>query len=336
MFKEDRKMNYTRRKVLVDAARVSLAAAASPLLRTASIAQARPSSFQVGIRVFFIGTWLLCKDPNADGLLAITADAGMNHKFPFGVWPGPTGINSKGSLKPNVSSGGKPYAVQVSGTQAPFATVQSLFNDASTKCGFTYIKNPNSDLLPNLTSVNDIIAISMPMPTRLLATSFSPGALLTSSDKNHPISTPGQPGTTHIFDYISASSLMFMGQSEITTGSATYNSDYHFHTVPSDCTPHGPMMLQYLLKWVLGVTSVQLTQPNPESTPDLGTCLPSSVDQTELDIPNPSDNPCLTANLHKAAKTNARSRQLPPEPHFPPLRTTASCAGASIGVGDGG
>ncbi len=106
-------MNYSRRNFLRDVTRVSVGLAAGssePFLtgcERKTWGPENPACFKPGIRIFFIGAWLFCKDCIVNpGLLAIAQDMPrLGHSFPYGIWPGSQGINNNPSLGENPTCG---------------------------------------------------------------------------------------------------------------------------------------------------------------------------------------------------------------------------------------
>ncbi len=331
-------MTYTRRKILADAARMSLGAAAtSSSLPFLSGCCKRPkpdpmcvadnrAEFCPGVRVFFIGAWLFCDDPIGKGILAITRNMpDMRHRFPYGVWQGNDGFDDNSRLldanpsAPNVPRNA--YPVTLPAFDGGFGCIQDLFEDAGKNCSMTYLANPKHDITPDFTSAH-IRVISIPFPTRLITAGFAQDSYVMDSDDKHPIHSPGNPhdtksgpvATTHIFEYIGASSLTFNGEQEITSGSIGYQANFHFHTVPPHALdkpdPNHPVEMFANLMSLIGLdtTKVKLVFPHPDAKPFRGSHVPKSVEDIELEIPY----------------------------RFQIIGTTASCAGGGHGIGNRG
>jgi hypothetical protein len=329
--------SYTRRMVLRDAARWSLAATASSALPFLTGCPRKPKpdpncigdnrkAFCPGIRVFFIGAWLFCKDPVTTGMLALTRDMSdpkMSHRFPYGVWQGNAGFDQNpDQLCPNPSAPGSPrnaYPVTLPGFDNGFESIDDLFADAVRSCSMSYISNPNRDINPDFTSAN-IRVISIPFPTRLITAGFAPSSCITSSDENHPIHSPtsstdtksGEVAATYIFEYMGANSLAFNGQQRIASPSTDFPANFHFHTVPpigsTNADPNHPVKMFANLMSLVGLDKVKLLMPYPHVKPKAGNHRPDCVNELELDIP------------------------------FESVRVgdTASCAGGGHGIGGGG
>ncbi len=88
-------MSYTRRQILRNAALASVAGvAASPLTLLSGChhdhkhipqyGPNNPTMFNLGVRIFLIGSWLFCADPqSSSSVLAVTADMPTPmHHFP--------------------------------------------------------------------------------------------------------------------------------------------------------------------------------------------------------------------------------------------------------------
>jgi hypothetical protein len=330
-------MNFTRRTVLQDAARLSLAAAATSSFPFLTSCHHKPNpdpnciadnskAFCPGIRVFFIGAWLFCKDPLQKGMLAITRDmADMPHAFPYGVWPGDNGFGSNPSqlcANPAASSSNRnAYPVTLPGFNNCFETVTDLFQDAVSRCGMSYISNPRRDINPDFTSAG-VRVISIPFPTRLITAAFAPSSYVNDLDDKHSMHSPtsahdtksGLVASAYVFEYMGASSLLFNGQPAIGSASIGYQSDFHFHTVPpsgiSRQDPQHPQKMFANLMSLIGLDNTKLTlvMPYLSAEPDPGTYVPQCVDKYELAILD----------------------------HEVRVGDTASCAGGGHAVGDGG
>jgi hypothetical protein len=308
-------MTYTRRMVLREAARLSLGAAASTTLPFLTGCNQKPrpdpnciapdmSTFCLGIRVFFIGGWLFCKDPIGKGMLAITHDMfcqGKSHTFPYGVWQNDGNFdNSAPKLSPNPTAAGSQrnaYTVTLPGFKNCFESVTDLFSDAGTRCQMSYIGNPKQDLKPDF-RFPLIRVVSMPFPTRLITAGFSPSSYVNDTDQGHWIHSPGgahatksgEVAATHIFEYMGASSLNFNGQQVIAAPSTDYNGDFHFHTVPpiglDQTDPTHPQEMFALLMSIIGLDSkqIKLVMPYPAAKPKRGRNVPKCVQDLELEI----------------------------------------------------
>ena len=261
-------MNYTRRQILRDTARVSAGLATSSSLPFLTGCEQKwgpknPSCFKPGIRIFFIGAWLFCKDPMSDtSMLAVTRDMEcMSHTFPYGVWPGREGISGSASLAENPVCSGitsadiKRYAYPVTVPKfvSSFQKVKDLFASSSNECSFLYFENALGDLQIDFTKPG-IRVISLPIPARIITADFPPNSTLANRDDKHPIHCPNGRSTTsisnlaasaHIFDYEGASLLTFNGDPVISQGSSNHKSNFHFHTVPPGYAPHDHAALMF-------------------------------------------------------------------------------------------
>jgi hypothetical protein len=312
-------MLHTRRRILRDTSRLILGAAATSSFPNLLCSQPNDVWIQ-GVRIFFIGTWLFCKDPQTtSGLLAITVDGGMGHLFPYGAWK-PLGINLNPGLAPNPAPAHGPrksYDVMVTGTTSPALSLGALFSDAQKNCDFNYIP---TDLPLNFTA-GDIRVISIPLPTKLLVAGILPNGATITTDQQ--LLGSGRAAVAHVFDYQGASALTFMGGT--TNASTQSGANFHFHTVSSSCAYHGPMMFKALINKVLGNYNIKLNATESTSPPILGTCVPAGFDINELDPPTPG--PCIQ---HKAEKESHTKSYVD---RTGLTHTTASCAGGSLGVG---
>lgn len=314
-------MHYTRRTVLRDASRLFTGAVASSTFP--SLLSSQPTNIWTnGIRIFFVGTWLFCPDPDSSGLLAITDDANMGHTFPYGPWQ-KSGFDNNPSLKENHTPPGQvkknSYDVTVSyaaTTPNPptAASVSALFQTAQQNCGFNYVAQ---NLSPTF-GKSGIRVISFPLPTRLFVAGFLPNGNISSSQ--YPLLGSGTPGMAHVFDYQQASSLSFMSQT--TPAAQDFSANFHFHTVPQDTTYHGPEMFAALMMDVLNVSTISLMGAEPQTGPTPGSCLPSCFDMSELDSPG--------GGVINCPQSKGKGK------HTPKTKTTASCAGGGLGVGGGG
>lgn len=324
-------MLYTRRNVLRDASRLCAGALASSTLLPLLPAEST-GIWPMGIRIFFVGTWLFCKDPQNTNskVLAITVDASMGHTFPYGAWVA-GGIDNNGtSLPANPAAAGaarNSYDVAVMGTSQPAKSLAGLFAAATANCNFNYIPND----LPLTFTSGDIRVISVPFPTRLLVVGTLQGGIITSDQQNYPLLGTGLAGMAHVFDYQGASSLAFMGKT--TNASQDSSANFHFHTVPPGCVYHGTEMFAALIKDVLGGNyTIQLSGVDPDLPPVLGGCVPNGFDPAELDYPGQTD-PCFQQKKQQTAEARSKTE---PQHETALTHTTASCAGAGLGVGGGG
>jgi len=330
-------MFYTRRKLLRDAATASLAATASsafPVLSQAS--PRRAASFPQGVRIFFIGTWLFCKDPQPgkDGkeqMLAITLDHPPGHDFPYGPWMDAAFDKNARKLLDNVTEKERAFRVAVNGFTPQYTTTQKLFDDASSNCEFISVRCAQGDSDPMI-GQPDVRAISIPLPTNLYTGVFINGHTISTADSNTYKITGNRAATGHVFEY--EQGAIWAAQSSNAINSTVpdgFQGSFHFRTVPTDCMYHGPEMLTELLHRVFNIPrkEIQLNPPceDDTTTPCRGKYLPSSVTNDELDIikvdciPQPTPGcPSPTAQLRK--KDNERIF----------FRTTAACAGAGMGV----
>lgn len=300
-------MSYTRRRLLRDSALASLMAAAGSSLNLLADSRQKqkpqygpnnPSSFTPGIRVFFIGCWIFYPDPQVNGnVLAVTLDmASVPHTFPYGVWPGDTGIGGNKSLDPNPAAVGSPrnaYPIVVQNFSTTSTNVEALFDDTSKKHSFLYFKNSNN--LPINFAAPLIRVISLPIPTDIVTADFIPTSSISGSDLEF---TPGpcdSLGTqcglaaAHVFDYQGATSLSFNNVPQINAAETDFSGDFHFRTVPpSSASPgHAVDMFNNILTLITGLPSGQLalTISNPMEKALEGPYIPMSVDDIELAIP---------------------------------------------------
>ena len=329
-------MSYTRRRVLRDAVSVSLATAAHSAFPLLSYGATRPPSFAPGVRIFFIGTWLFCQDPVKDQmgreqLLAITIDDGMGHNFPYGPWNGPSFDQGNGlSQNPTPSGPRHAYQVNVAGTSNPAPSVQKLFTTAYKTCNFTYASIPAGGFPPKL-NAGDIRVISIPLPTTLYVGNFTSGAISSTDGANYPI-TGGTAATAHVFEYLGGT-LTYqdatLGHISLPPGQDS-KAHFHFHTVPNDCTCHGPKMFGDLINTVFPMEkrAINLIAPCDDSKPDPGSYLPTTVTDDELDI---LDVECPSTKTDQKNRGMAAKHGQKGKSHMF-HRTTAACAGSGIGV----
>jgi hypothetical protein len=360
-------MTYTRRTLLRNAASVSLAAAASSSIPFLTGCHHKPKTdpnctgddkaeFCAGMRLFFVGAWLFFKnpDPNVGGMLAITGETNEgDHTYPYGVWPGDGGFTpDTPQLYPNDPGTGStktPYPITIGPGFDSFQYVNDLFADAAQQCGLSYISSPKRDIKIDFTQP-DIRMVSFPIPTRLITAGFTSSAYITSSDDNHRIHSPrnssdsqtGPTASTHIFEYVGASSLNFNGKNEISSPSSSYEADFHFHTVPTKLAlkgrpdgtgcnkPHQVCMFDHLMSLTSlgsgpGPCKVKLQLPHQDEIPCRGPHVPESVSSAELTIPIYPDESRLRTEDSNSAGQGAENFH----------GTTASCA-HSISIGDGG
>ena len=224
IFKGANSMSYTRRSVLRNAAAISVGSVAGVPFFTGCT----PSDFKLGVRAFFAGTWLFCRDKDAGYMRAVSVDPpppdvkkpsshpDISHKFPHGTWDENGSWNEKhGDLKANPSSdiSGSdlvPHVVSVYGFKGA-GTVNDLFHAANTSSRFTYLVNPRKyDLIWNSAGIR---VIKLPIPTRIIPAAFRTKAIINDpyGDCEGCVST-GDTGvaTTHIFEYEGASALTFV------------------------------------------------------------------------------------------------------------------------------
>jgi hypothetical protein len=326
-------MQYSRRKLIRDAALASVVGAAStslPVIRGLDNKQSNASCwgdppFVSGLRVFFIGAWLFCADPSpsGDGMLAVSLDmADMPHTFPHGPWKGDPQFDKESPcLHPNPmnKSGRTPCGMTVSDYTKNFNNVGDLFDDASKKYSFAYFKNP-ANLQVNLQTPG-IRIVALPIPSRILTADLIPGASISITDPSLLEYSPGvcdSSGTkcgfaaAHILDYQGATA-MIMDNSLLLSGPATDSTgDYHFHTVPpSYAGPgHAVNMFSNLVTLIsgLGQDQISISFGNPTIKAEIGPYLPSCVGEPELDL------------LYAQGKKTMN---------------TASCAAGGLGIGGG-
>jgi hypothetical protein len=325
-------MDYSRRNFVRDVTRVSVGLAAGSSLPFLTGCERKiwgsknPACFQPGIRIFFIGAWLFCKDSIVDpGLLAIAQDMpGLGHSFPYGIWPGPQGMDNNPSLGENPTSGihvaRNAYPVSLLSFQSPYKSVKALFAGGCTKY-FQYFENVNGDLTPTFNKPG-IRVISFPLPTRVIAADLLRGSYVSDKDQNHKIKSTDNSGTfatAHIFEYEGASLLTFNGQPMVAHGTRDSLSNFHFHTVPPPYAPpdHASRMFKNLISVIapLNTDDFSLTVPDPDRPPEAGEFIPNCVEPEELTLP---------PNAKKEERTEGY--------HFPFHHTTASCAAASVSI----
>ena len=325
-------MFYTRRKLLRDAALAAGVSSAFPVL---SRAFARPDAFASGVRIFFIGTWLFCKDPlpdpsGAERLLAITVDDGMGHSFPYGPWKDAS-FDSRPSLLENQHAKERAFRVGIYGFQNPSPTTQQLFSDAKTNCEFVYATIAQANLQPNLNKA-DMRVISIPLPKKLYAGIFADKHTLSTSDSTNYNLSGSRAATGHIFEYPGGTLSTKDSSNAISTSlTGDYQGDFHFRTVPPDCTCHGPKMFEDMLYTVFNVPrkTIQLSAPcDHDVKPDPGPYLPTGISNDELDI---IDVSCPAPKATSKGHSRRRPKEETGNEHVF-FRTTAACAGASIGV----
>jgi hypothetical protein len=331
-------MPYTRRKLLQQAAVASLAGAAGsslPFLTGGKQVHAErpvsgppnPIPFGPGIRVFFIGCWLFSADPQVSGsMLAVTLDMpdpNLHHTFPYGVWPGDSGIDANDSLCPNPAPAGSPrnaYPITVQNISTTYTTASNLFQDAAANSSFLYLKNLQNLLTTNYAAPG-IRVISLPIPTRIVTADFIPTSSISGSGDYAftpgPCDSSGTPcglAACHVFDYDGATSLSFNNVLQIKASASDYTGDFHFHTVPPAKANrnHAVDMFNNLLN-VINVTPGQLTLAisNPDLDAIAGPYIPTTVDGYELDIPQTARHPKIVT------------------------MSTASCAAGGLGLGGG-
>jgi hypothetical protein len=325
-------MRYTRRRILRDAVRVSMGAAAVSSLPSLSAfaTDQQPSAtpppcgsdaFCSGIRVFFIGAWLFLGETDQSGMLAVTRDmhhAHLHHTFPYGVWPN---FDNTSSLGANPAVLGQPreaYPITVSGVSTNHKCAQDVFAEAEKNSSFNYITAKGADLklkawLPR------IRVISLPYPTRIIPADSMHSITIDNKDGNHPWNKPNKPygyWAAHIFEYLDGRSLSFKGTEMISQGSTDSTANFHFHTLPPQNyhgSPHAPMMFKNLLSVIEGLDPRQFTLKLPPGTLSEapGPYVPTSLqrDREELCLPK-----C-------------------PRAYCPLISNTASCASSGGGIG---
>jgi hypothetical protein len=316
-------MIYTRRKLLRNAANVSVAAYACSAFPVLSYGATQPNTFDPGVRIFFIGTWVFCPNSTGDHILAVTVDDNMGHTFPFGPWK-PNTFDKNSDLVENHGSAsqGRPYEVKVSGYQTKLTSVSQVFTDAASNCEFVFAKIPLSNFPPTFKKPG-IRVISIPLPSKLYTGIFSGGQI---SSSNFPVSMKAA-ASAHVFEYVGGTLTYTDSSMNVSLKPVTdYNGDFHFHTVPPKCTRHGEQMFTDLLDAIFPEAKALavLKAACDDSNPDPGKYLPISVTKSldEMDMvliqcpPQPPTPGCIKSS-------NKRK---------PFHRTTASCAGAGIGV----
>ncbi len=330
-------MNYTRRSVLRNAARISIGLAASSSLPLLSGCHhgwgpGHPATFSPGIRIFFIGAWIFCTDPLGDQLLAVTVDmASMKHTFPYGVWPGDEGINQNESLQANPSCGSptqrNAYPVTISNFKSNYQCGGAVFSDACDNFRFNYFQNEGGKL-SILFNTPGIRVVSFPFPTRMITANTFLNSNVTNRSGAHYFHVKGGATTSnvsdyvasaHIFEYENASTLTFNDAVMIEQGSKRYRSDFHFHTVPPKGTQqsHSQDMLRNLLSSIspLEPGKFDLNLPDQDASPSAGAYVPNCVDASELTLPRGSED---------ASKGT----------HIPFHADLASCAAPGLGIND--
>ncbi len=311
-------MAYTRRSFLYSATALSLAAVGHDAFTFSTapekkMAASPPQNFNLGVRIFFAGSWLFCSD-GSGGMLAIAIDMpSLPHLFPYGAWDAAWVDASKPSLPTNLISA--PYAVGVTGTTKPATDVNTLFTNTLPVGPFNYLPNPNlGQQLSVDGSRSGLRVVSMPIPTSIIPAAFRSGGSV--SDPKHHFqqgSGTGQTGypTTHIFVYDGATQLTFPSvngsPAQSISAAADSSADFHFHTVPSfdPGFDHGPCMFENLMSLIVNLDRTQLALlSNPNDTVDRGSNVPTCVSQWELEI-------MMINRTH----------------------TVASCAGSAAGLG---
>jgi len=336
-------MNYTRRRVLRNAARVSLGLAASSSLAFLNSPPAlgavpNPSQFNFGIRIFFIGAWIFCSDPAGGGMLAVTADFPTPvHDFPYGVWPKLTK-----SLAPNCSTcmPSTPYPITLPGFTSPHSSITDLFvNGCSTN--FNYFDNSANDLSIDRTN-KQIRMISLPFPTFMVTADTYTSSYITNADVNHSFhGFSGSGGnvnsnvisTAHILEYDGASALEFNGTRRISAPHPDSRANFHFHTVPPETTPdamHSLRMFRNLISLIPKLSPDNFTPNFVDTNLQTGSNVPANVGSDELAFPR---NIILNGTEAKEAMVPGKQNAKKPNGKPVLLRgTLASCALSGFGV----
>jgi len=333
-------MNYTRRRVLRDAARVSFGLAASsslPFLTTSRLwGSPTPGHFKPGIRIFFIGAWIFCKDPIAtadggEGMLAVTANfPDVCHRFPYGVWRGHRDFDLNPSLSANPtcppSQTRNAHSVVIPKYTKNRKCSRDLFcdacQDATNNNNFNFFgySDKKHEMCIDFTR-NDIRVISLPIPTRMIVGDFVEKSYINNNDKTHPFHHrySGDTGdddhsyavaAAHIFEYDDAAKLQFDDGLVIDHGSRCSHGDFHFHTVPVGhvCEDHTEKMLKNLISLISPLDSgcfslYRTAQPSGALVPPVrGPFVPKSVDSSELALPLKREHATLDPDCGRIGK----------------------------------
>lgn len=361
-------MPLSRRSVLRHAALLSLASAAgrSPLKalgqgRPSRPRQTPPPDFPPGIRVFFSGAWLFCPDSDSDRILAVThemqdsdcqGDITPCHRFPFGPWQDPDGMDFNPSLQP--IWGGKPDRIEIADSVTKCTGIDDLFRNVTQGSPLIYLenkpRNPSAtkpDLSVDLT-LPTVRAISLPIPTRVVPATFLTNGTLNGDGNGRlnqqaaaQLKAQGIP-TTHIFEYREASFFLLKDGRSNYLDSAEVGTDYHFHTVPivPATSEHAIAMFRNLLLLVKSDSGTFTPDYLELNRPDGGRwCLdrgpdaPESVSDEELEMVEVSTMR-LMRKLPPLVKDPSRKAPMFQVHIFD--RTIASCASGGVAVGNGG
>lgn len=302
-----------------------------------------PATFNPGIRIFFIGAWIFCADPLGGGMLAVAVDMPcLKHTFPYGVWPGPEGINQNESLQEiptcNSHDDRNAYPLTLPGFQPPYSSVSEFFASAC-PASFNYFENAKGDMHIDFTH-RGIRVISFPLATSMITADITPGCVINNNDDTHQfhkypsgaarckysyqvptVRTPSNSNcsyeiaTAHIFEYDGAHALTFKDKAMIEQDSKGHRADFHFHTVPPAYAPpgHTSEMFFNLISTIPALKGADFSLSGMKYRPVAGPCVPDCVDASELTLP-----PGAVA-------------EPPPGYHFPQHGSLASCAAPGFG-----
>ncbi|AEU36033.1 hypothetical protein [Granulicella mallensis] len=263
----------------------------------------------------------------------------MKHTFPHGVWDqaGNWDTSSKrGRLCANPQSAANSLIHSVSVDDGNWSHPQSLdalFMNSNKDSSFAYLsaaRNSSNKGQPynvNLAQTN-LRIVTVPRPTRIIPAAFRPDVKIADpNNRLEPAKNSKDTGlaTTHIFEYKGASKLAFTpgdGKNPglISQGGKDFNSDYHFHSVPTIASiDHAPMMFNQLISLIVEIKcSLLINRPCPPQRPVPGASVPISVTQDELEM-TPG------ANAHLIDTCDNKKV-------IPFRLTLASCCSGAVGV----
>jgi len=228
----------------------------------------------------------------------------MGHNYPYGVWDKYEGWDQRMPyLPPNPIaqpiSAVVPYTASVFGHYIRrYKTVDTLLRAANTSSRLLYIKNSDRSYQVDW-SCPALRVISLPLPTKLIPAGFRTNASISDNNSTYTnigSTTCGDNGvaTSHIFEYSGASSFTFTtpgakGGTEQMIHGTNYESDFHFHTVPSanQLPPdHDAMMFHVLLSAIKSFPCDKVSLKTPDDSAfTIGKQLPASVGRPELELP---------------------------------------------------
>ena len=301
-------MIYTRRSLLRDAALLSAAGAVGVRPASASCATAT-----TGVRVFFAGAWLFCKDPKSTlaspTMLAVTLDPSkhpidsmdVQHYFPYGPWVEPPAGSTSGYWNQhnnclNLCPFASPYPLTIGNPGTPLA-MYSLFTQTNSASRFTYL-SPLPGVDRGIVDNGDLVVIRLPIPMTIIPTGYRTNASIQDLQGQLQTTTDTTKGfaTMHIFQYPGATSLQFQADSlNVPHGGFL---DYHFHTVSKAKTMmpcHAPRMFHRVIGLftppATGLTLVP--EANGTEVFGYGSCTIDSITKAELEQPRGTHHPWL-------------------------------------------